>query len=164
MIALVRLEYEEHSMHQKIIILMASIFIFSGCMDKTKLNNDADAGSIEEKKENQSPKGVTFKKNADGKHILYEGSFFNLGKKEADQVGLPDGSDRVATGENTEKTGLADVFSNLWPKNKKDDELNDQNFEPSQVDVSSSEIEAVPDKRKSMLEQFTTITWPWEKK
>ena len=50
MIALVRLEYEEHSMYQKIIILMASIFIFSGCMDKTKLNNDADAGSIEEKK------------------------------------------------------------------------------------------------------------------
>jgi hypothetical protein len=123
MIALVRLEYEEHSMYQKIIILMASIFIFSGCMDKTKLNNDADAGSIEEKKENQSPKGVTFKKNADGKHILYEGSFFNLGKKVADQ-----------------------------------------NFEPSQVDVSSSEIEAVPDKRKSMLEQFTTITWPWKKK
>ena len=56
------------------------------------------------------------------------------------------------------------MFANLWPKNKKEDELNDQNFEPSQVDVSSSEIEAVPDKRKSMLEQFTTITWPWEKK
>ena len=54
-------------------------------------------------------------------------------------------------------------FANLWPKNKKNEELNDQNFEPSQVDVSSSEIEAVPDKRKSMLEQFTTITWPWEK-
>ena len=162
MIALVRLEYEEHSMYQKIIILIASIFIISGCMDKTKLNNDA--GSIEEKKENQSPKGVTFKKNADGKHILYEGSFFNLGKKKADQVGLPGGSDRVATGENTKKSGLIDMFANLWPKNKKDDELNDQNFEPSPVDVSSSEIEAVPDKRKSMLEQFTTITLPWEKK
>ena len=151
-------------MYQRNIILIASIFIFFGCMDTTKLNNDADAGSIEEKNDNPSPKGITFKKNADGKYVLFEGSFSDFRKKEADQVDLPDGSDRVATDENTKKSGLADVFSNLWPKNKKDDELDDQNFEPSQVDVSSSEIEAVPDKRKSMLEQFTTITWPWEKK
>jgi hypothetical protein len=164
MIALVRLEYEEHSMYQKIIILMASIFIISGCMDKTNVDNNADAGSIEKKSDNASPKGITFEKNADGKYVLFEGSFSDFRKQEADQVDLPDGSDRVAIGENTKKSGLADVFSNLWPKNKKDDELDDQNFEPSQVDVSSSEIEAVPDKRKSMLEQFTTITWPWEKK
>ena len=76
-------------MYQKIIILMAFIFIISGCMDKTKLNNDADAGSIEEKKENQSPKGVTFKKNADGKHILYEGSFLILEKKRLTKLAFP---------------------------------------------------------------------------
>ena len=152
-------------MYQKNIIFLTCVFLLFGCMDQRKLNNEAGAvSSVEKKKENTSTKGITFKKNADGKYVLYEGSFFNLGKKEADQVGLPDGSDRVATGENTKKTGLADVFGNLWPKNKKDDELNDQNIEPSQVEVSSSEIEAVPDKRKSMLEQFTTITWPWEKK
>ena len=150
-------------MYQKIIILMASIFIFSGCMDKTKLNNDADAGSIEEKKENQSPKGVTFKKNADGKHILYEGSFFNLGKKEADQVGLPNGTDIVAIDENSKKTGLANVFANLWSGSKKNDELTDQNFERSPANVGSSGIDTVPKNRKSMLEQFTTVVWPWEK-
>ena len=142
---------------------MASIFIFSGCMDKTKLNNDADAGSIEEKKENQSPKGVTFKKNADGKNILYEGSFFNLGKKEADQVGLSNGTDIVATDENGKKTGLANVFANLWSESKKNDELTNQNFERSPANVGSSGIDTVPKKRKSMLEQFTTVVWPWEK-
>jgi hypothetical protein len=56
------------------------------------------------------------------------------------------------------------VFANLWTENEKNDELSDQNLEPSQADVSSSEIETVSEKRKSMLEQFTTITWPWEKK
>ena len=49
-------------------------------------------------------------------------------------------------------------------ENEKNDELSDQNLEPSQADVSSSEIETVSEKRKSMLEQFTTIVWPWENK
>ena len=114
-------------MYQKNIVLITSIFLLFGCMDKTKLNNDSDAASIEEKSDNPSPQGITFKKNADGKYVLFEGSFADLRKKEADQAGVPDGNDREAT------------------------------------DVSSSEIETVPAKRKSMLEQFTTITWPWEK-
>ena len=76
-------------MYQKNIILIASIFILSGCMDTTKLNNDADAGSIEEKSDNPSPKGITFKKNADGKYVLFEGSFSDFRKKEADQVDPP---------------------------------------------------------------------------
>ena len=151
-------------MYQKNIVLITSIFLLFGCMDKTKLNNDGDAASIEEKSDNPSPQGITFKKNADGKYVLFEGSSFNPGKKEADKVGLPASTDRGAIDENTKKPGLANVFANLWTKNKKNDEFSDQNFEPSQVDVSSSEIETVPAKRKSMLEQFTTITWPWEKK
>jgi hypothetical protein len=35
--------------------------------------------------------------------------------------------------------------------------LTDQNFEQSQADVSSSEFETDPEKRKSLLEQDTTI-------
>ena len=42
-------------------------------MDKTDLNNDADAGSIEKKSDNASPKGITFKKNADGKVMYMSG-------------------------------------------------------------------------------------------
>ena len=151
-------------MYQKNIILIISIFLLFGCMDKTDLNNDADTSSIEKKSDNASPKGITFKKNADGKYVLFEGSSFNPGKKEADKVGLPASTDRGAIDENTKKPGLADVFANLWTENEKNDELSDQNLEPSQADVSSSEIETVSEKRKSMLEQFTTITWPWEKK
>ena len=150
-------------MYQKNIIFITSIFLLLGCMDKTKLNNHGDAASIKEKSDNPSPKGITFKKNADGKYVLFEGSFFNLGKKEADQVGLRDGNDRAATDDNTKKSGLADVFANLWTNNKNNDELSDQDFEQSQAEVSSSEIETDPEKRKSMLEQFTTVAWPWEK-
>ena len=36
-------------MYQKNIILITSIFLLFGCMDKTKLNNDADAASIEKR-------------------------------------------------------------------------------------------------------------------
>ena len=150
-------------MYQKIIILTASIFIFSGCMDKTKLNNDGDAASIEEKSDNPSPKGITFKKNADGKHVLYEGSFFNLGKKETDQVNLANDIDRTATDATTKKPGLADAFLNLWSRSKQNNDASDQNFEQSQAVVSSSEVEIFPEKQKSMLEQFTTVVWPWEK-
>ena len=150
-------------MYQKNIVLITSIFLLFGCMDKTKLNNDGDAASIEEKSDNPSPQGITFKKNADGKYVLYEGSFFNLGKKEADQVGLPNGTDIVATDENSKKTGLANVFANLWSGSKKNDELTDQNFERSPANVGSSGIDTVPKNRKSMLEQFTTVVWPWEK-
>ena len=151
-------------MYQKNLILITSLFLPFGCMDKTELNNTADAASIEKKNETHLPNGITFKKNADGKYVLFEGSFFNPGKKEAHKVGLPDGTDREATDENNKRSGLADVFANLWPENEKNDELSDQNFELSQADVSLSEIETVSEKRKSMLEQFTTITWPWEKK
>ena len=94
MVAAVWLEYEEYSMYQKNIVLITSIFLLFGCMDKTKLDNDGDAASIEEKSDNPSPKGITFKKNADGKHVLYEVSFFKLWKKETDQVDVPDGNDR----------------------------------------------------------------------
>ena len=74
-------------MYKKNIIFLTCIFLLFGCMDKTKLNNEGDAvSSIEKKKENPSPKGITFKKNADGKHVLYEGSFFDLRKKEVDQL------------------------------------------------------------------------------
>ena len=150
-------------MYQKNIIFLTCVFLLFGCMDKTKLNNDGDAASIEEKSDNPSPQGITFKKNADGKYVLYEGSFFNLGKKEADQVGLPNGTDIVATDENSKKTGLANVFANLWSESKKNDELTNQNFERSPANVGSSGIDTVPKKRKSMLEQFTTVVWPWEK-
>ena len=151
-------------MYQKNIIFLTCVFLLFGCMDQRKLNNEAGAvSSVEKKKENTSAKGITFKKNADGKHILYEGSFFNLGKKEADQVGLPNGTDSVATDENAKKSRLIDVFANLWSGSKKNDELTDQNFEGSQANVSSSGIDTVPKKRKSMLEQFTTVAWPWEK-
>ena len=164
MIAVVRLMTEECSVYKKNIIFLTCIFLLFGCMDKTKLNNEGDAvSSIEKKKENPSPKGITFKKNADGKHILYEGSFFNLGKKEVDQVDPPHGTDRAATDANAKKSGLTDVFVNLWPRSKKNDDVRDQDFEQSQADVSSSEIETVPEKSKSMLEQFTTVLWPWEK-
>ena len=85
-------------MYQKNIIFLTCILLVFGCMDKRKLNNEADAvSSIEKEKENTSPKGITFKKNADGKHVLYEGSFFNLGKKEIDQVNLPNDIDRITT-------------------------------------------------------------------
>ena len=50
MIAAACLEYEEYSMYQKNIILITSIFLLFGCMDKTKLNNDGDAASIEKKR------------------------------------------------------------------------------------------------------------------
>ena len=161
---MVRLLTKEYSMYQKNIIFLTCVFLLFGCMDKRKLNNEADAvSSVEKKKENTSTKGITFKKNADGKYVLYEGSFFNLGKKEADQVGLPNGTDIVATDENSKKTGLANVFANLWSGSKKNDELTDQNFERSPANVGSSGIDTVPKKRKSMLEQFTTVVWPWEK-
>ena len=164
MVAVVRLMTEECSVYKKNIIFLTCIFLLFGCMDKTKLNNEGAAvSSIEKKKENPSPKGITFKKNADGKHILYEGSFFNLGKKEVDQVDQPDGTDRAATDVNAKKSRFTDVFVNLWPKSKKNDDVRDQDFEQSQADVSSSEIETVPEKSKSMLEQFTTVVWPWEK-
>ena len=148
-------------MYQKNIILITSIFLLFGCMDKTKLNDDADAASIEKKSDDASPKGITFKKNADGKYVLFERPFSNFGKKEADQVGLPDGTDRAATDENATKSRLTDVFANVWPRSKQNDELSDEDFEQSQADVSSSEIET--EKRKSMLEQFTTVVWPWAK-
>ena len=151
-------------MHQKNIIFLTCVFLLFGRMDQRKLNNEAGAASsVEKKKENTSTKGITFKKNADGKYVLYEGSFFNLGKKEADQVGLPNGTDIVATDENDKKTGLANVFANLWSESKKNDELTNQNFERSPANVGSSGIDTVPKKRKSMLEQFTTVVWPWEK-
>ena len=89
--------------------------------------------------------------------------FLFFGKKEADQVGLPDGTDRAATDENATKSRLTDVFANVWPRSKQNDELSDEDFEQSQADVSSSEIETDPEKRKSMLEQFTTVVWPWAK-
>ena len=148
-------------MYQKNIVLITSIFLLFGCMDKTKLNDDADAASIEKKSDDASPKGITFKKNADGKYVLFERPFSNFGKKEADQVGLPDGTDRAATDENATKSRLTDVFANVWPRSKQNDELSDEDFEQSQADVSSSEIET--EKRKSMLEQFTTVVWPWAK-
>ena len=70
-------------MYKKNIIFLTCIFLLFGCMDKTKLNNEGNAvSSILKKKETPSPKGITFKKNADGKHVLYEGSFFNLGNFE----------------------------------------------------------------------------------
>ena len=164
MVAVVRLMTEECSVYKKNIIFLTCIFLLFGCMDKTKLNNEGDAvSSIEKKKENPSPKGITFKKNADGKHVLYEGSFFDLRKKEVDQVDPPHGTDRAATDANAKKSGLTDVFVNLWPRSKKNDDVRDQDFEQSQADVSSSEIETVPEKSKSMLEQFTTVLWPWEK-
>ena len=162
--AVVRLMTEECSVYKKNIIFLTCIFLLFGCMDKTKLNNEGDAvSSIEKKKENPSPKGITFKKNADGKHVLYEGSFFDLRKKEVDQVDPPHGTDRAATDANAKKSGLTDVFVNLWPRSKKNDDVRDQDFEQSQADVSSSETEIVPEKRKSMLKQFTTVVWPWEK-
>jgi len=164
MIAVLRLIIKENSVYQKNIIFLTCIFFLFGCTDNRKLNNEADAvSSIEKKRENTSLKGITFKKNADGKHVLYEGSFFKLGNKETDQVGLPDGTDRAVTDENVKKSGFTDVFANLWPGSKKNNELSDQNFKRSQADVSSSEIETVLKKRKSMLEQFTTIVRPWEK-
>ena len=164
MVAVVLLMTEECSVYKKNIIFLTCIFLLFGCMDKTKLNNEGDAvSSIEKKKENPSPKGITFKKNADGKHVLYEGSFFDLRKKEVDQVDPPHGTDRAATDANAKKSGLTDVFVNLWPRSKKNDDVRDQDFEQSQADVSSSEIETVPEKRKSMSEQFTTVVWPWQK-
>ena len=151
-------------MYKKNVIFLTCIFLLFGCMDKTKINNEGNAvSSIEKKKENLSPKGITFKKNADGKHVLYEGSFFDLRKKEVNQVDPPHGTDRAATDANAKKSGLTDVFVNLWPRSKKNDDVRDQDFEQSQADVSSSEIETVSEKRKSMLEQFTTVVWPWEK-
>ena len=164
MVAVVRLIIKEYSVYQKNIIFLTCIFLLFGCMDKRTLNNEADAvSSIEKKKENTSPKGITFKKNADGKHVLYEGSFFNLGKKEIDQVNLPNDTDRTATDATAKESGLTDAFLNLWSKSKQNNNVSDQNFEQSKAVVSSSELETFPEKRKSMLEQFTTVVWPWEK-
>lgn len=164
MVAVVRLITKEYSVYQKNIIFLTCILLVFGCMDKRKLNNEADAvSSIEKEKENTSPKGITFKKNADGKHVLYEGSFFNLGKKETDQVNLPNDIDRTATDATAKKPGLADAFLNLWSRSKQNNDASDQNFEQPQAVVSSSELETFPEKQKSMLEQFTTVVWPWEK-
>ena len=164
MVAVVRLMTEECSVYKKNVIFLTCIFLLFGCMDKTKLNNEGDAvSSIEKKEENPSPKGITFKKNADGKHVLYEGSFFNLGKKEIDQVNLPNDIDRTATDATAKKSGLTDAFLNLWSMRKQNNDVSDQNFEQSKAVVSSSELETFPEKRKSMLEQFTTVVWPWEK-
>ncbi|MDA9240499.1 hypothetical protein N9P31_02445 [bacterium] len=151
-------------MYKKNIIFLTCIFLLFGCMDKRKLNNQADAvSSIEKKKENTSPKGITFKKNADGKHVLYEGSFFNLGKKQIDQVNLPNDIDRTATDPTSKKSGVTNVFLNLWPRSRQNNDVTDQKFEQSQAVISSSELETFPETRKSMFEQFTTIVWPWEK-
>ena len=164
MVAVVQLISKEYSVYQKNIIFLTCIFLLFGCMDKRTLNNEADAvSSIEKKKENTSPKGITFKKNADGKHVLYEGSFFNLGKKEIDQVNLPNDTDRTATDATAKKSGLTDAFLNLWSRSKQNNDVSDQSFEQSKAVVSSSELETFPEKRKSMLEQFTTVVWPWEK-
>jgi hypothetical protein len=77
-------------MYQKNIIFLTCVFLLFGCMDQRKLNNEADAvSSVEKKKENTSTKGITFKKNADGKYVLYEGSFFNLGKKRLIRLVFP---------------------------------------------------------------------------
>lgn len=69
-------------------------------MDKTKLNNEGDAvSSIEKKKENPSPKGITFKRMP-MVNTFYTKDHFDLRKKKVDQVDPPHGTDRAATDAN----------------------------------------------------------------
>jgi len=58
---------------------------------------------------------------------------------------------------------LTDAFWNLWSNSKQNNDVSDQNFEQSQAVVSSSKLETFAEKRKSMLEQFTTVVLPYEK-
>ena len=173
MIAAACLEYEEYSMYQKNIILITSIFLLFGCMDKTKLNNDGDAASIEKKSDNASPKGITFKKNADGKYEYVGRDLpFSIGKKDNDQSDLNSASNESSKN----KSKLAEAFTVKWPWEKTSTILNDEQYAETAFDISEveaetdtdtstidSETETSSEKSKSKLAEIFTVVWPWEK-
>ena len=110
-------------MYQKNIILIISIFLLFSCMDKTDLNNDADTPSIEKKSDNASPKGITFKKNADGKYEYVGRDLpFSIGKKDNDQSDLNTASNEPSKN----KSKLAEIFTVKWPWEKTNTDLNDE--------------------------------------
>ena len=171
MIAAACLVYEGYSMYQKNIILITSIFLLFGCMDKTKLNNDGDAASIEKKSDNASPKGITFKKNADGKYEYVGRDLpFSIGKKDNDQSDLNSASNESSKN----KSKLAEAFTVKWPWEKTSTILNDEQYEETAFDISEveaetdtstidSETETSSEKSKSKLAEIFTVVWPWEK-
>ena len=158
-------------MYQKIIILITSIFLLFGCMDKTKLNNDGDAASIEKKSDNASPKGITFKKNADGKYEYVGRDLpFSIGKKDNVQSDLNTASNEPSKN----KSKLAEAFTVKWPWEKTSTILNDEQYEETAFDISEveaetdtstidSETETSSEKSKSKLAEIFTVVWPWEK-
>ena len=158
-------------MYQKNIILITSIFLLFGCMDKTKLNNDGDAASIEKKSDNASPKGITFKKNADGKYEYVGRDLpFSIGTKDNDQSDLNSASNEPSKN----KSKLAETFTIKWPWEKTNTILNDEQYEETAVDVSEVEAETdtsttdietetSSEKSKSKLAEIFTVVWPWEK-
>ena len=158
-------------MYQKNIILIISIFLLFGCMDKTDLNNDADAASIEKKSDNASPKGITFKKNADGKYEYVGRDLpFSIGKKDNDQSDLNTASNEPSKN----KSKLAEIFTVKWPWEKTNTDLNDERSEETAVYVGEVEAETdsstidietetSSEKSKSKLAEIFTVVWPWEK-
>ena len=170
--AVVRLMTEECSVYKKNIIFLTCIFLLFGCMDKTKLNNEGDAvSSIEKKKENPSPKGITFKKNADGKYEYVGRDLpFSLGKKD---IG-PSDPNSTSSEPNRNKSKLAEVFTFKWPWEKTNKDLNNEKPEEVEADVSAVkaetdinlvdvETETTSEKSKSKLAEIFTVVWPWEK-
>ena len=105
-------------MYQKNVIYLTSALLLFGCMDTQKQGNETDAGpSIEEKQEEAPQKGITFKKNADGKYEYVGRDLpFSLGKKD---IG-PSDPNSTSSEPNRNKSKLAEVFTVKWPweKNK----------------------------------------------
>ena len=141
-------------MYQKNAIYLTSALLLFGCMDTQKQGNETDAGpSIEEKQQEAPQKGITFKKNVDGKYEYVGRDLpFSLGKKDK----------------------LAEVFTVKWPWEKTNKDLNNEKPEEVEADVSALEAETdinlvdvetetTSEKSKSKLAEIFTVVWPWEK-
>ena len=144
-------------------------------MDNQKQNNEINAGtSIEDTQKDSPKKGITFKKNADGKYVLYDGPIFQFEKKDVGPTDLSSETNHAVSSSNNKKSKLADVFTMGWPWKKTNTDLNDESTEEVEADVSTlvaeteigsvdDKTETTSDKSKSMLAQFFTVVWPWEK-
>jgi hypothetical protein len=161
--------------YHKNVIYLASALLLLGCMDNQKQNNEINPGaSIEDTQKDSPKKGITFKKNVDGKYVLYDGPIFQFEKKDVDPTDLSSETNHAVSNSDNKKSKLADVFTVRWPWKKTNTDLNDESTEEVEADVSTlvaeteigsvdDETETTPDKSKSMLPQFFTVVWPWEK-
>ena len=159
-------------MYQKNAIYLTSALLLFGCMDTQKQGNETDAGpSIEEKQQEAPQKGITFKKNADGKYEYVGRDLpFSLRKKD---IG-PSDPNSTSSEPNRNKSKLAEVFTVKWPWEKTNKDLNNEKPEEVEADVSALEAETdinsvdvetetTSEKSKSKLAEIFTVVWPWGK-